>query len=143
MQCAISNYCLFFRTLKAVIDCVVKSNKCFETDPDAWRDANEDGLQLLLLLDLKCYRNKFPNEENLQDTWEAAVTNPGKYVNLLVGQRGDKDLRAKTDKRRTITIVRYGTKKQRTFSWPTIRSRHKRIGLRQGLMKRSTIRSSR
>jgi hypothetical protein len=45
---------------------------------------NEDGLQLLSLRDLKCYRNEFPNEENLQEEWEAAVTNPGKYVNLLV-----------------------------------------------------------
>ncbi len=46
---------------------------------------------------MKRYRNKFPNEENLQDEWEAAVTNPGKYVNLLVG-RDNKDLRAETDK---------------------------------------------
>ena len=79
---------------KSVIDCIVKLNKCFEKDPDNWRDVNEAGLQLLLLLDLKHYRNKFPGEENLQDEWEAAVTNPGKYVNLLVGQRDDEDLRA-------------------------------------------------
>jgi hypothetical protein len=84
-------------TLNAVIDCVVKSNKCFETDPDNLRDVNEYGLQLLLLLDLKRYRNEFPDKENLQDKWEAAMTNPGKYVNLLVGQRVDKDERAETD----------------------------------------------
>jgi hypothetical protein len=53
-------------------------------DPDIWRYINEVGLQLLSLLDLKRYRNEFPREENLQEEWEAAVTNPGKYVNLLV-----------------------------------------------------------
>ena len=45
--------------------------------------------------------------------------------------------------RRTNTIVCHGTRKPRTSSRPTLRSRHKRIGLRQGLMKWSTIRSSR
>ncbi len=55
-------------------------------------------MQLLSLLDLKHYCNEFPNEENLQEEWEAAVTNHGKYVNLLVvGQRDDEDLRAETD----------------------------------------------
>ena len=76
---------------------LLKLNKCFETDPDNWRGVNDDGLQLLSLLDLKCFRNEFPDEENLQDKWEAAVTNPGKYVNLLVGQRDDEDLRAEID----------------------------------------------
>jgi hypothetical protein len=47
-------------TLNAVIDCVVKSNKCFETDPDNWREVNDNGLQLLSLLDLNHYRNEFP-----------------------------------------------------------------------------------
>jgi hypothetical protein len=36
-------------------------------------------------------------EEDLQDEWEAAVTHPSKYVNLLVGQRNDEDLRAESD----------------------------------------------
>jgi hypothetical protein len=54
-------------------------------------------LKLLSLLDLKRYHNGFPDKENLQDEWEAAVTNPGKYVNLLVGQRDNKDQRAETD----------------------------------------------
>ena len=54
-------------TLNAIIYCIVKSNKCFEMDLDIWRDVNEDGLQLLLLLDLKHYRKKFPDGENLQD----------------------------------------------------------------------------
>ena len=42
--------------------------------------------------------------------------------------------------RRTIVIVRHGTRKPRTSSWPTIRSRHKHIGLHQGPMKRNTKR---
>ncbi len=71
-----------------------KSNKCFETDPDDWRAINDWGLQLLSLTNLACYRRLLPMEEDLQDEWEAAVTHPGKYVNLLVGQRNNKDLRA-------------------------------------------------
>ena len=66
-------------------------------DPDIWRYINEVGLQLLSLLDLKRYRNEFPNEENLHDEWEAAVTNPGKYVKLLVGKQDDEDQRAEMD----------------------------------------------
>jgi hypothetical protein len=54
-------------------------------------------LKLLSPLDLKCYRNEFPTEENLQDEWEVSVSNPGKYVNLLVGQQNDEDQRAETD----------------------------------------------
>ncbi len=77
-------------TLHADIDCVVKSNKCFESGPDNWREVNDDGLKLLLLLDLKRYRNEFSKEENLQDEWEVAVSNPGKYVNLLVGQKKER-----------------------------------------------------
>ena len=76
----------------------VKSNKCFETDPDNRREVNDNVLQLLSLLDLKRYRNEFPKEENLQDEWEAAVTNPPKYVSLLVGQQDDEDQKAETDK---------------------------------------------
>jgi hypothetical protein len=54
-------------------------------------------LQLLSLLDLKRYRNEFPKAENLQDEWEVAVTNPPKYVSLLVGQQDDEDQKAETD----------------------------------------------
>jgi hypothetical protein len=46
---------------------------------------------------LKCYRNEFPKEENLQEEWEAAVTNTGKYVNLLVGQPDNEGQRAETE----------------------------------------------
>jgi hypothetical protein len=72
-------------------------NKCFETDPDNWRAVNDWGLQLLLLPDLARYSRLLPMEEDLQDKWEAAVMHPGKYVNLLVGQCNDKDLRAESD----------------------------------------------
>jgi hypothetical protein len=64
-------------TLNVVIDCVGKSNKCFETDSDSWSEVNDNSLKLLSLLDLNHYRNEFPKEKNLQDEWEAAVTNPG------------------------------------------------------------------
>jgi hypothetical protein len=74
-----------------------KSNKCFETDPDAWRVVNDWGLQLLLLPNLAHYRHLLTMEEDLQDEWEAVLTHPGKYVYLLVGQRNDKDLRAESD----------------------------------------------
>jgi hypothetical protein len=66
-------------------------------DPDNWREVNDDGLKLLSLLDLKCYRNDFFKEENLQDKWEVAVANPDKYVNVLIGQQDNKDQRAETD----------------------------------------------
>ncbi len=75
-----------------------KSNKCFETNLDAWRAVKGYGLQLLLRCKLERYRDKFSNGEDLQDKWETAVKYPGKYVNLLVGQLNDKDLRAEMDK---------------------------------------------
>jgi hypothetical protein len=75
-----------------------KLNKCFETDPNNWRAVNDWGLQLLLLPSLERYCRLLPMEEDLQDKWEAAVMHPSKYVNLLVGQRNNKDLRAESDK---------------------------------------------
>ncbi len=74
-----------------------KSNKCFKTNPDAWRAANGYGLQLLSIRELEHYREKVPNEKDLQDEWRKAVTHPGKYVNLLVGQLDNKDLRSEID----------------------------------------------
>ncbi len=66
-------------------------------DPNAWRAINDWGLQLLSLPNLARYPHLLPMEEDLQDEWEAVVTHPGKYVNLLVGQRNVKDLRAESD----------------------------------------------
>jgi hypothetical protein len=54
-------------------------------------------LQLLPRRELERYRDKFPDKSNLQDEWKTAVTHPGKYVNLLVGQLDSKDLRAERD----------------------------------------------
>ncbi len=39
----------------------------------------------------------FPKRRNFQDEWEVAVSNDGKYVNLLVGQQNDEDQRAEPD----------------------------------------------
>jgi hypothetical protein len=75
-----------------------KSNKCFETNPDAWRAVKGYGLQLLLCRELERYRDKFPNKKDLQDKWKTAVTHPAKYVNLLVRQLDNKDLRVGRDK---------------------------------------------
>ncbi len=119
-----------------------KSNKCFEMDPDAWRAINDWGLQLLLLPNLACYRHHLPMEEDLQDEWEAAVMHPGKYVNLLVGQHNDKDLRADSDEENHYDSGPWD-RIRKTTSWPTIRSRRTRVGLRRGPMKQKTSEGSR
>jgi hypothetical protein len=54
-------------------------------------------LKLLAVKDLERYRKKFPNEEEIQEDWLAVIRLPGKYVNLLVGQRTDEDLREEKD----------------------------------------------
>jgi hypothetical protein len=84
-------------TLRAVIDCVEKSKNCFEMNSDAWRAVNGYGLQLLSHCKLERYCYKFPNEKDLQDEWKKAMTHPGKYVNLLVGQLNNNDLRVERD----------------------------------------------
>ncbi len=84
-------------TLQAIINCVEKLNKYFETDPNASRAVNECGLQLLLLPDLAHYCCFLPMEEDLQNEWEAAMKYHGRYVNLLVGQRNNEGLRAERD----------------------------------------------
>ncbi len=71
-----------------------KSNKCFKMNPDSWRALNGYGLQLLSLCELEHYRDKFSNKKDLQDEWKMAMTHPGKYVNLLVEQLNNEDLRA-------------------------------------------------
>jgi hypothetical protein len=79
------------------IDCMEKSNKCFKMNPDAWRAVNGYGLQLLSRRELERYRDKFSDKKDLQDEWKKAVTHPGEYINLLVGQLDNKDLRAERD----------------------------------------------
>ncbi len=68
---------------------MVKSKKCFEMNPDAWRAVNAISLELLLLNNLEHYCRNFPDKEDRQNEWRAAVLNDGKHVNLLVGQKTD------------------------------------------------------
>ena len=58
---------------------------------------NSQCLELLSECDLERYCDQFPNEENCQDEWRAAITHKGKYVNLLVGQKNDEDVREEND----------------------------------------------
>jgi hypothetical protein len=76
---------------------VKKSYNCFEIDPDSWLDVKEMGLQLLSLPDLTRYPHLLPAEEDLQNKWGTAVSHRGKYVNLLVGQLNDDEIRAEQD----------------------------------------------
>ena len=43
------------------------------------------------------YQENYPNEENRQEEWSAVIRLPGMYINLLVGQQTDEDLREETD----------------------------------------------
>ena len=61
-------------TLQAVIDCVAKSHKCFETNPSDWRDVNSQGLELLSEHDLERYCEQFPNEELSYGPGSSATT---------------------------------------------------------------------
>jgi hypothetical protein len=74
-----------------------KSYNCFKTDPDSWLDVKEMGLRLLSLPDLTHYRRLLPVEEDLQNEWGTAVSHRGKYVNLLVGQLNDDEIRVERD----------------------------------------------
>ena len=47
------------------------------------------GLALLTRRELDRYRDLIPDDEDLQDKWEAAMDDPEKYVSLLVGQKND------------------------------------------------------
>ncbi len=55
------------------------------------------GLRLLSLPDLTRYRRLLPTEEDLQNEWGTSMSHPGKYVNLLVGQLDDNEIRAERD----------------------------------------------
>ncbi len=106
-----------------------KLNKCFETNPDAWRAANGYGLQLLSLCKLERCREKVPNDMDLQDKWRKAVTHPGKYVNLLVGQLDKEDLRLEIDEE-NLYNNEPRDRVTKNFFLAYIRLRHKRVGLR-------------
>ncbi len=50
-----------------------------------------------MLSNLENYCCKFPDEEDRQEEWRAAMLHNSKYVNLLVGRKTDKDIRAESD----------------------------------------------
>ena len=56
-----------------------------------------NGLALLTRSELDLYCELIPDDEDLQDKWEAVIDDPGKYVSLLVGQMDDDEQRAETD----------------------------------------------
>ena len=55
------------------------------------------GLGLLMHPELYRYCELIPDNEDLQDEWEAAVDDPGKYVTLLIGQKYNKEQREESD----------------------------------------------
>ena len=55
------------------------------------------GFALLTRRELDRYRDLIPDNEDLQDEWEAAVDDPEKYVSILIGQKGDEKQRAELD----------------------------------------------
>ena len=80
-----------------------------------WMDVKTVGLKLLSHLDLERYRSKFPDEEDLQAEWEDAATNRGKYVNLLVGQQTEEDLRDESDEENYYDDSSWEQKKKNFF----------------------------
>jgi hypothetical protein len=50
----------------------------------------------MLLRELERYREKVANKKDLQDKWRKATTHPG-YVNLLVGQLDNENLKLEID----------------------------------------------
>ena len=73
-----------------------KSYECHEADPLVWLDIRLSGRALLPSRELERYRDLIPDDEDLQDKWEAAVDDPGKYVSLLIGQKDDEEQRAES-----------------------------------------------
>ena len=80
-----------------MIDCVKKSYLCHEADPHVWGGIRLAGQGLLTRSELDRYRELVPDNEDLQDEWEAAIDDPGMYVSLLVGQMDDEEQRAEKD----------------------------------------------
>ena len=55
------------------------------------------GLALLTSRDFEQYCDLIPDNEDLQDEWEAVVDDPAKYITLLVGQKDDEEQRAESN----------------------------------------------
>ena len=100
------------------------------------------GLRLLSLPDLTRYRRLLPTEEDLQSEWGAAVSHPGKYVSLLVGQLDDDEIRAELDEENHYNKEPHARVMKNYFLayhqlWRT------RVGLRRGPKKRRASGGSR
>ena len=80
-----------------MIDCVRKSYVCHEADPHVWLGIRVSGFALLTKRELGRYRDLIPDNEDLQDEWDAAVCDPEKYISLVIGQRNDEEQRAESD----------------------------------------------
>jgi hypothetical protein len=83
--------------LQAVIDCVSKSYECHEGDPHEWNGIRDAGKQLLTERELRRYRRHVPGDVDLQREWDAAVDHPVKYVQLMIGQKGEDEQREESD----------------------------------------------
>ena len=80
-----------------MIDCVRKSYRCHEADPNLWGGIQIAGLQLLTRPKLDQYRELMPDDENRQDEWEAVIGDPPKCVTLVVGQIDAEEQREEAD----------------------------------------------
>jgi hypothetical protein len=80
-----------------VIDCVRKLYLCHEADPHVWEDIRVSCFALLTRRELDRYRDLIPDNEDLQDEWEAAVDDPEKYVYSLIGKKTDDEQWAESD----------------------------------------------
>ena len=56
------------------------------------------GIALLTIRDLEQYCDLIPDNEDLQNEWEAVVDDPAKYITLLIGQKDDEEQRAESEK---------------------------------------------
>ena len=68
---------------------------CHEADPHVWEGIH---IGLLTHSELDRYCELIPEDEGVQDEWEAAIDDPKKYVSLLVRQMDDDEQQAETDK---------------------------------------------
>ena len=71
-----------------------KSYLCHKADPNYWEGIQTSGKALLTDVELERYREFIPDDEDCQGEWDAVISDPTKYVSLLVGQLDDEEQRA-------------------------------------------------
>ena len=76
---------------------MARSYECHEGDPHCWNGIRDAGRHLLTARELRRYRKLIPEDVDLQRDWEAAVDDPAKYVQLMLGQQGDEEQREESD----------------------------------------------